>query len=132
MNLPEILLTILIISLFCCGLSVVSGEGMVGYFLRKPFDKLRDFRDKKITFLKLDFHHNDDREYFKEQIKASNIILYISKPIILCCTCMASFWGIVIFAALHGFHVHLIKYMVICCICSCFINAFFMSKYNAG
>jgi len=100
MPLIEILLTSLIISLFCCGLSIVTGEGMLLYFLRKPFENLR------------------------EPVK------YWFKPIILCCTCMASFWGIGIFIALHGLHVNLIPQMVICCFASCFLNAFLISKYN--
>jgi len=153
MPLTEILITTLIISLFCCGLSIVTGEGMLLYFLRKPFDGItgrRDVLNNKIELWRVKYGHlcvsgvKNNREEEDEmkrehdliidpaysEIRRINLTLYLFKPIILCCTCTASFWGIIIFSALHGFYVELIKYMIICCFCSCFLNAFFISKYN--
>jgi len=136
MSLTEILLTSLIISLFCCGLSIVTGEGMLLYFLRKPFDKLRNKVELLNNWHLVTKHVSATPSFWAEEKRVKiklNLIhatLYLFKPIILCCTCMASFWGIGIFIVIHGLHVNLIPQMVICCFCSCFLNAFFISKYN--
>lgn len=130
MILTEILLTIFITSLFCCGLSVITSDGMVLYFLRKPFvnleERIERYKDRIAGF------SITELEIYKlnQNIKSIKAVLYCFKPIILCTTCMSSFWGIVIFAALHGIQVEDIRYVVICCIGSSFVNAFFMSKYN--
>ena len=74
----EILKTTLIISLFCTGLRIISGEGMIFYFLRKPYEN------------------------------SQGILQQILKPIIGCVTCMASFHGIWIYIYLHGFSFDLV------------------------
>ncbi len=56
--------TILVVSLFCLGLRVITDDGMIGYFIR---------------------------EY--AQRKFPNL----GKPVVLCSTCMSSFWGTTIF-----------------------------------
>lgn len=63
----EIIIKSLIISFFCVGLRIVSGEGMILHFLRKPYEIVKN-----------------------EAIKT------ILKPIIGCVTCMGSVWTIVI------------------------------------
>lgn len=62
----QLLIKSLIISLFCVGLRIASSPGMVLYFLRKPFENLEGWKN------------------------------YLAKPVILCSTCMASVWTIVI------------------------------------
>lgn len=126
MPLPELLFTILITSLFCCGLSVASSEGMVLYFLRGWLDTVED----NIGILRNKVQvHPEDKE-MKFALKFAERLHYCFKPLILCTACMGSFWGIVIFIVLHGFNAHLMPLMAVSCLCSCFLNAFLMAKYN--
>lgn len=62
----ELLVKSLIISLFCVGLRIITSKGMIGYPLRKPFENLTGWKQ------------------------------YIMKPFILCVTCYASVWTIII------------------------------------
>jgi len=62
----DILEKTLIISLFCVGLRVISSEGMILYFIRKPYEK------------------------------GSKLTKAILKPIIGCVTCFAGIWTIII------------------------------------
>lgn len=135
MPLTDLLLTILATSLFCCGLTIATSEGMVLYFLRKPFNILQ----KKVEEWALVNYHNH---------KVENV-LYLAKPLLLCTACMGSFWGIIIFGTLHGIdaavriiYIHIpfpdlllplpliSGKLIICCVCSCFVNAFMMTTYN--
>ena len=74
MNLIDILLTIIIIVLFCLGLRTLFCEGMILHFVRKPFENMKS--------------------------PAWN---YILKPVVLCVVCFASVWGGTVFILLHGF-----------------------------
>lgn len=65
----EILIKAIIISLFCVGLRIITGKGMILFFLRMPYEWAVD---------------------------RSKILTYALKPIIGCCTCFASFWTIAI------------------------------------
>lgn len=127
MPLPDLIFTIFLISLFCCGLSVISSPGKVLYFLRQPLDALET---QIVTWQQSLLLFINSNQQTLLNIKRAKLLLNVFTPIILCCTCMASFWGIVIFILLHGFAVSMIKYMVICCIGAAFTNAFFISKYN--
>jgi hypothetical protein len=54
------------ISLFCVGLRIITSKGMIGYPLRKPFENLTGWKQ------------------------------YIMKPFILCVTCYASVYTVLI------------------------------------
>jgi hypothetical protein len=114
--LVTLLLTSLIISLFCCGLTEISREGRVLYFLRQPFEGL----DELLMILR----GEEDKRYTRTQLFSIKVAGFISKPLILCPTCMASIWGVVIFCLMHGFYVSEIPAMIVCCIMSAFINSF--------
>jgi len=62
----DILEKALIISLFCVGLRIISSEGMILYFIRKPYEK------------------------------GSKLTKAILKPIIGCVTCMSGIYTIII------------------------------------
>ena len=131
MQLINIIETIFIISIFCCGLTIATSEHMIGYFLRKPFDKIEKENIKISNQLEL--HRGDEfptQDLWGDELKKNERILYWMKPILLCCTCMASFWGILVFGTLHGWHYSMIPFMAICCVGACFLNAFFYSIYN--
>lgn len=126
----EILIKALVISLFCVGLRIISGEGMLLYFLRMPFDKIKERNKENIHFIEeikkllstmgkeynkilelsdadatkefmskgfedgIKFHKTKLKELRNHKTK--DWLLYIMKPVILCSTCMASFWTVVI------------------------------------
>ena len=56
----------IIISLFYIGLRIITSKGMIGYFMRKPFENLIGWKQ------------------------------YVMKPLLMCVTCFASFYTIVI------------------------------------
>ena len=62
----EILIQSLVISLASVGLRIITSAGMIGYPIRKPFENLTGWRQ------------------------------YVMKPFILCVTCFASVWSVVI------------------------------------
>lgn len=78
-----ILITSIIISLFCCGLTVITQEGMIFYFIRRPFEHLYGWR------------------------------AFLAKPLIICPPCMASLWGVLVYYLLHGFEWQLILCCII-------------------
>lgn len=114
------------ISLFCVGLRIISSKGMVGYFLRKGYDN-RSYEMQKIAkyidsidsdmnnheAAKVKLMKGEEQQFFyiESHIENQNIerarqvIKYkklertntLYKPIIGCCTCMASFWTIFLF-----------------------------------
>ena len=78
----EILIKSLIISLFCVGLRIVSSKGMILWFLRAPYEVLVVWKNRSEYLLNSKFLHS--------------ALIYILKPIIGCCTCMASVYTILI------------------------------------
>jgi len=119
----EILEKAIAISLFCLGLNIISGPGMILYFLRKPFDKIEENNEENKVHLltvkegidlgrkhlleyeegtHLAIKTRASIDYFESRIKTLNKhhsykwLLYLMKPILLCITCMSSFWTIVI------------------------------------
>ena len=72
----ELLIQSIIISLFCVGLRIVSGQGMILWFLRFPYIYLQVLKEEN------------------ELKPAGTILHYILKPVIGCVTCMSSVWGV--------------------------------------
>jgi len=87
----EILIKALIISLFCVGLRIISGPGMLLYFLRMPYEYYKNYG----VWAK-HFEMNESFELPQSAIRRYNLASYLLKPIIGCGTCMASVWTIVI------------------------------------
>ena len=101
--------TIIIISLFCNGLYIVTRPGM-----------LLEFFDRwlyQIIF--------PDRS---EDIKPLHTQLY--KPILGCIKCMASVWGVAISLILLPFSISLLFQIPLMCICASALNAVIYQLYE--
>ena len=145
-----LLLTSLLISLFCVGLRIISSKGMILRFLRKPYELLGNNRSTKVAILKqllsekveskkkFDEYAKGDlvnvkelvsykdlaqgkfeayenyRKNNKNYIFWSGITLYIMKPIIGCCTCMASVWTLVCAAPDNRLHYRVLHMHGLC------------------
>lgn len=79
----------IIISLAIVGLRVVSSKGMILYFLRMPYE----YCISALDFYDAIYDCNHKARIKKIQFKT---LIYILKPIIGCCTCMASVYTITI------------------------------------
>lgn len=95
----DILLTTAIISLTVLGVRTVTDEGMVGFPIRK-------------WALKID---------------ESSLFTFM-KPLILCCVCMPSVWGLGIHLLIHGFSG--IQYYPLEALSAAFINAVLWTSYE--
>lgn len=110
---------------FCLGWRIITDEGNLLYFIRKPFEDLED---------NLEMHENLYNS-FKEaailkRMKFLKIKIYLSKPFILCITCFASLWGAAVFVTLNGFHVNQIPNLIINSISASFIQTFIWYKWE--
>lgn len=76
MTLIDILLTTIIITLFCFGVRTLFSDGMILHWVRKPYENKK--RPGKYDWM--------------------------LKPFILCVVCFASVWGGGVFVSLHGLH----------------------------
>ncbi len=110
--------------LFCLGLRIVSEEGNLLYFLRKPFEK---------AYSKKEYWENrysiKANKYYKHWSNIYGAIAYIGKPLITCITCMSSVWGVTVFIMLNGFSEPLIYLMVLNSFAAAFIQTFIWSLY---
>lgn len=122
MTLAEIILTVLIQSLFCLGWRVVISEGQILYFIRKPFEFEKDSKINNYYRNKLRQYvlQSDENVYAmrKECIEKSRVMSIWLKPFILCVICFSSVWGGAVFVAMHGF---LPIQLIVCCISTAFI-----------
>lgn len=132
----QILLTILCISAFCLGLRTITEDGMIFGFIRSPFNYIT----KALQKLAADIYNHEkllescEKEQrmeiewtydcLREEQMFFKILLYVMKPIIGCCACFASVWGLFVFYSLNGISLELWKEIIICCISASFINYF--------
>jgi len=99
---------IMTIVCFCLGLRAITDDNKIGFPIREFF---------------LDRYHLP-------------FIGLIASPLILCCTCMASIWGTVIFWWIHLIHLNQSFFLVpldewvFCCMASAFFNGFFWSLFE--
>jgi hypothetical protein len=83
---------------FCLGWRTVTSEGQLLYFIRKFFEDRID--NKAFEF--------------------------IGKPFVLCITCMASIWGVIIYTLLNEFS---LVECIVSCVSSSFIQTYIYKKY---
>ena len=93
---------ILIISLFCNGLYIITAPGMLLNFLRNYLEALT-------------FHHPK--------------FVYTYKPLLGCIKCMASVWGIVLCLFFLNPGWYMLWYIPVVCICSSALNAVIYHLY---
>lgn len=110
------ILTLFFTVAFCLGLTIITQEGQLLYFVRKPFVDL-DIMIENFQALKLS----------KCKIFFLKLKYFIGKPLIGCITCMASVWGAAIFLSLNDFD--LVK-LIINCISASFIQTFIWELYK--
>jgi hypothetical protein len=123
MTLIDIILTTIIISLFCLGLRTVFSDGMIFHFLREPFEydthsKVMNVFRRKLQRIALS-GTDDLTKQRKRYLRLSEKLNIYLKPFLLCVICFSSVWGGSVFIALHG--LHFIPELIISCISSAFI-----------
>lgn len=112
----QLLFTLFCTVFFCLGAYLVTQDGYLLDFIRTFFDKCMN---------KAELY--DQQKNWKAWIYKSICIL--SLPLIMCITCMGSFWGFSVFVLLNGFHADLIVYMIINCFAASFIQTFIWNLY---
>lgn len=144
MELTQLILTILISSLFCLGWNEITSEGNVLYFIRKPFNVIWDSTEhleQRISLLETNISLLDisclekENTYIeigklKRALSLNKIVNFIAKPIIHCITCYGSFWGATVFIFLNGFDIYNIHYIVVNSIAVAFVNTFIYKIYS--
>lgn len=106
----DIILTTAIISLTVLGARTVTDEGMIGFPIRQ-------------WVLRFIFGENPPTDWRKDSWQHN-----IWKPIILCCVCMPSVWGLGIHLLIHGFSG--IQYYPLEALSAAFINAVLWTSYE--
>lgn len=116
--LPDYLLTILIISAFCVGWFHLTRQGAILGFFETFFLYLHDQLEKSKNIFQ-----TNGLPMSLIEIGVFKFLLWSTKPIIGCCKCFASFWGVIVCYALNGYD---LKMMIVCCIASVFVNVLFL------
>lgn len=124
-------------TLFCIvslslGWRMITDEGQILYFLRKPFEDIHD-RIETLTVLARNAEIMESFDLWSEkkaELARLKLKLYFLKPTILCITCFASVWGLVVFASLNGLSVALLPYLAILSISAAFIQTFIWNLYD--
>ena len=126
----EYLYSILVIVLFCLGWNTITQQGMIFYFLRRPFEGLFDEITNKEAILKSvqgkRILEGNEFKLAKSYLRNLKVSYYIVKPIVLCITCMASVWGIPIYLYLNGFNAMLFPAII----SASFIQTFIWNLYD--
>jgi hypothetical protein len=129
----QLLLTILTTVLFCLGWNIVTSENNLLYFIRKPFEKAIDniemYNDRLNMLSKFSNDTLHAVSWLKKTILINKIIFYIGKPFVLCITCYASIWGVVIYITLNGLSMSSIPFIIINCVSASFLQTFIYKLY---
>lgn len=113
---------------FCLGWRIVTSEGQILYFIRKPFDAIDlDYDNEKLGLAKrFDKSLVDE---LKRSLLKHKLMYYFGKPFVLCITCFASIWGVTVFVALNGLTKDLIIPLILNSFSASFIQTFIWSIY---
>ena len=133
MDTIQLLLTTLITVLFCLGWNIVTSENNLLYFIRKPFEKAVDNIEVYTDRLNMLSRFSNDTlhavSWLKKTILKNKIIYYIGKPFVLCITCYASIWGLVIYITLNGLSMNAIPFIIINSVSASFLQTFIYKLY---
>lgn len=121
----DLLMTISITVLFCLGWRIVTDEGNLLYFIRKPFEDMQDNLEMNEELYSR--YKNPTIFYRIQKLKTK---LYLAKPFVLCITCFGSLWGAAIYLTLNGISVAQIPYLIINCIASSFIQTYIWLEFE--
>lgn len=95
----ELIKECLTISFFCVGLRIVSGKGMILYFIRKPYERLDRFKkimSKRSQLLYKIYWNKAGVILSIRKVQRMNIFYWILKALVGCVTCMGGIWTLVI------------------------------------
>ena len=124
------MITLFWIVTFCLGWRIITDEGNILYFIRKPFDD--NYKLYETILERIEHFKKYDTSLVKElqlSILKHKIINYIGKPFVLCITCFASIWGTAVFVSLNGFTIQLIPQLIITIVSASFIQTLIWSIY---
>ena len=116
MEIAQFFFTLFCQVFFCLGLNKAMEEGMIFYWMRKPFENLYDMIE---NFTAL------GKPTLKLKIK-----YYMAKPLVLCITCFASVWGASVFITLNGLSKDLLPYLILTSFISSYIQTAIYAKVN--
>lgn len=115
---------------FCLGWRIVTDEGMLLYFIRKPFE--HHFKQIEVTEGLIELRTKLEKSLvgkLKWQLLRHKFIIMVGKPFVLCITCFASVWGITVFVALNGLEQDLVAPLILNCFAAAFIQTFIWNLY---
>ncbi len=116
---------------FCLGWRTITDEGMLLYFIRKPFDKA--FNEISIIKDKIELASKFEKPLVRKlkcTLLRHKLIATIGKPFVLCITCFASVWGVSVFVALNGLDESLIIPLILNCFSAAFIQTLIWNLYE--
>lgn len=117
----QIILCSVIISLFCLGLKISTGDGMLLNFIKVWLDK---------RFIKISVEWQDTGENTATASVEEPRIKKAYYPILYCIKCMPSIYGTAIALLLLPFTVHLIYQIPLVVFCSVTLNCIFYQMYE--
>lgn len=120
-----LLLTILITVLFCLGWRIITDEGNLLYFIRKPFESMYENLEMNEELYARYKNPTVYNRIYKLKRK-----IFIAKPFVLCITCFGSLWGAAIFVTLNGISIAQIPYLIINSVAASFIQTYVWIKYE--
>jgi len=117
--------TLLITVAFCLGWRIVTDEGQLLYFIRKPFENIESLLENKQNL-----YAATNSSHLAKQIKKLKVKLYLAKPFVLCITCFGSIWGAAVYVTLNGIDVDHIPNLIINSVAASFIQTFIWVRYQ--
>lgn len=119
----DILLCSLITSLFCLGLKISTGEGMLLNWVKVKLDKVFILTGRR--------YYSDESSYYDSILDGAEIKYHkLYYPILNCIKCMPSIYGTAIALLLLPFHVELIYQIPLVIFCSVTLNCIFYQMYE--
>lgn len=111
------IVTLIMTVAFCLGWRIITDEGNLLYFIRKPFENI-------INQLELneELYLSFKNPIVKNRIKILKIKLYFAKPFVLCITCFGSIWGAAVYLSLND--TIIIQHLIINSIAASFIQTY--------
>lgn len=111
--------TLIITVAFCLGWRIITDEGNLLYFIRKPFESIGDQIENTENLF-----NATQSSHLKKRLKKLKAKLYLAKPFILCITCFGSLWGAAVYISLNGIDVDHIPNLIINSIAASFIQTY--------
>ncbi|MES2592413.1 MAG: hypothetical protein V4608_11040 [Bacteroidota bacterium] len=133
MTITQFLFTLFCTVGFCLGWRIITDKGQLLYFLRKPFDLLADkieINKDRINAITQFSPINLEIYRLENRILIYETIIYLSKPVITCITCLSSVLGVTIFATLNGLSLNNIHFIILNSVMAAFIQTFIWNIYD--